>query len=108
MTTSIRSRQRQITAEITKLGPCLPGNLVERTTRCGSPRCRCHNDPSYRHGPYPSWVRKIGERTVTHTFNPAQAERYRPMFDNARRLRQLVSELELLTAQQVEQTEGWS
>ncbi len=57
---------------------------------------------------YPSWVRKIGERTVTHTLNPAQAERYRPMFHNARRLRQLVSELELLTAQQVEQTEGWS
>jgi hypothetical protein len=108
MTTSIRSRQRQITAEIAKLGPCLPGNFVERTTRCGSPRCRCHNDPHYRHGPYPSWVRKTGERTVTHTLNPAQAERYRPMFDNARRLRQLVNELELLTAQQVEQTEGWS
>jgi len=30
------------------------------------------------------------------------------MFDNARRLRELVNELELLTAQQVEQAEGWT
>jgi hypothetical protein len=108
MPASPRSRQRQITAEIAKLGPCLPGNLIERTTRCGSSRCRCRNDPDYRHGPYPSWIRKIGERTVTRTLNSAQAERYRPMFDNARRLRELVNELELLTAQQVEQAEGWT
>ena len=56
------NRQRQITAEIAQLGPCLPGNLVERTTRCGSLRCRCHNDPARRHGPYPSWIRKVGIR----------------------------------------------
>ena len=40
----------------TGLGLCLPGSLVERTTRCGSPRCRCHTDPSYLHGPYPSSI----------------------------------------------------
>ena len=107
MPVSIKTRQRQIAAEISKLGPSLPGNLVQRTTRCGSPRCRCHHDPDYRHGPYPSWIRKVGERTVTHTLSPAQVERYRPMFENARRLDELVTELQLLTAQQVEQTEGW-
>lgn len=105
---TIKSRQRQITAEITKLGPCLPGNLIERTTRCGSTRCRCHDDPEYRHGPYPSWIRKVGDRTVTRTLKREQAEHYRPMFANARRLRELVSELESLTAQLVEQTEGWT
>jgi hypothetical protein len=30
------------------------------------------------------------------------------MFDNARRLRELVNELEQLTAEQVEQAEGWN
>ena len=108
MPVSAKTRQRQITTEISKLGPCLPGNLVERTTRCVSPRCRCHHDPDYRHGPYPTWSRKIGERSVTRTLNPAQAERYRPMFDNARRLHELVTELQQLTAQQVEQAEGWA
>ena len=86
-------RQRQIADEIAGLGLCLPGSLVERTTRCGSPRCRCHTDPSYRHGPfYPSWIRKVGTKTVTRTLSPAQLERSRPLFDNTRRLRELTSE----------------
>ena len=105
---STELRQRQITDEIAGLGLCLPGSLVERTTRCGSPRCRCHTDPSYLHGPYPSWIRKAGTRTITRTLSPAQLERYRPLFDNAKRLRELISELETLSAQAVEHAEGWA
>jgi hypothetical protein len=101
-------RQRQIADEIAALGPCLPGSLVERTTRCGSPRCRCHSDPSHLHGPYPTWIRKVGTKTVTRTLSPAQLERYRPLFDNTRRLRELITELEKLSAQVVEQAEGWA
>ena len=66
-------RQRQIADEIAGLGLCLPGSLVQRTTRCGSPRCRCHTDPSYRHGPYPSWIRKVGTKTVTPHAQPRPA-----------------------------------
>jgi Family of unknown function (DUF6788) len=101
-------RQRQIADEIAALGPCLPGSLVERTTRCGSPRCRCRTDPTHLHGPYPTWIRKVGTKTVTRTLSPAQLERYRPLFDNARRLRELVTELETLSAEAVEQAEGWT
>lgn len=100
-------RQRQIAAEIAELGLCLPGSLVERMTRCGSPRCRCHTDPGRLHGPYPSWIRKAGAKTITRTLTSAQAERYRPLFDNTRRLRELISELETISAQAVEQAEGW-
>lgn len=102
-----RKRQRQIMAEIAKLSFCLPGSLVERTTRCGTPTCRCHTDPQHRHGPYPSWIRKAGTKTVTRTFSSAQAERYRPWFDNSRRLRQLVDELQTLSIQVVAEAEGW-
>ena len=101
-------RQRQIAAEIASLGLCLPGSLVERMTRCGSPRCRCHSDPSQLHGPYPSWIRKTGAKTITRTLTPAQADRYRPLFNNTKRLRELISELETLSAQAVEQAEGWT
>jgi hypothetical protein len=101
-------RQRQIAAEIAELGLCLPGSLVDRMTRCGSPRCRCHSDPSRLHGPYPSWIRKTGAKTSTRTLTPAQAERYRPLFENTRRLRKLISELETISAQVVEQAEGWA
>ncbi len=101
-------RQRQIADEIARLGPCLPGSLVERMTRCGSPRCRCHRDPSRLHGPYPSWIRKAGTKTITRTLTPVQAERYRPLFENTKRLRELISELQTLSAQVVEQAEGWA
>jgi hypothetical protein len=101
-------RQRQIAAEIAGLGLCLPGSLVERMTRCGSPRCRCHSDPSQLHGPYPSWIRKIGTKTLTRTLTPAQAERYRPLFNNTKRLRELTSELQALSAEVVERAEGWA
>jgi len=101
-------RRRQIAGEIAGLGLCLPGSLADRMTRCGSPRCRCHSDPSQLHGPYPSWIRKIGTKTVTRTLSPAQAERYRPLFDNTKRLRELISELETLSAEVVEQAEGWT
>lgn len=106
MPITARARQRQIAAEIAKLGPCLPGSLVERTTRCGSPRCRCHDDPDQRHGPYPSWIRKVGDRTITRTLSREQAELYRPLFDNSRRLRQLVTELESVSVELIE-AQGW-
>jgi hypothetical protein len=102
-----RARKRQILEEIARLDFCLPGSFVERTTRCSTPTCRCQRDPAQRHGPYPSWVRKVGPKTVTHTLSPAQAEQYRPWFDNTRRLRELVSELEALSVQVVAETEGW-
>ncbi len=103
-----RRRRRQVAAEIAKLGPCLPGSLVERTTRCSSPTCRCHKDPAQLHGPYPSWIRKVGNKTVTRTLSATQAERYRPLFDNTKRLRELVAEIEALSAHAVEQAEGWA
>ena len=101
-------RRRQIADEIAGLGLCLPGSLADRMTRCGSPRCRCLSDPRQLHGPYPSWIRKIGAKTVTRTLSPAQADRYRPLFDNTKRLRELISELETLSAEVVEQAEGWT
>lgn len=103
----LRSRKRQILAEMAKLDFCLPGSLVERTTRCGTPTCRCNSDPARRHGPYPSWVRKVDAKSVTRTLSATQAERYRAWFDNTRRLRELVNELEALSVQAINEAEGW-
>jgi hypothetical protein len=51
---------------------------------------------------------KVGTKTITRTLSPAQLERYRPLFDNTKRLRELISELETLSARAVEQAEGWA
>ena len=102
------ARWGQLLAEIASLGPCLPGSLVERRTRCGTAGCRCHGEPAQLHGPYPSWTRRVGNRTVTRTLSAEQAERCRPLFENAKRLRALVVELEQLSALIVESSEGWA
>jgi hypothetical protein len=103
-----RGRQRQIMAEIAEIGFCLPGSLVTRTSRCGNRTCRCHTDPDRRHGPYLSWTRKVNGKTVTRNLSATQADRYRPWFDNAKRLRGLVTELERISAQIAIRAEGWN
>jgi hypothetical protein len=98
---AILRRQREIGVEIAALGLPLPGSLVERRTRCGNPGCRCHADPPQLHGPYLTWTRKVDNKTVTRTLSPEQADRLRPLLDNARRLRELVSELETLAVSNI-------
>ena len=95
----LEQRRRKIIAEIAGLGFCLPGSLVARTTRCGNEACRCQDDPDARHGPYPSWTRKVAGKTVTRTLTASQAQRYQPWFDNTKRLRQLINELEALSVE---------
>ena len=100
-------RRRQLMREIVSIGFVLPGSLVVRRTRCGNAGCRCRGEPAQLHGPYLAWTRKVAQRTVTRTLSPEQAERYRPWFDNARRLRELLSELEALSLRTAEEAEGW-
>jgi|SRR5271165_3964179 hypothetical protein len=102
-----KQRRRQIMADIAKLGPCLPGSLVTRSSRCGTPSCRCHTDPDRLHGPYLSWTRKVDDKTVTRNLDSEQAQRYRPWFENSKRLRALVSELEAVSAQMAVEAEQW-
>ncbi len=99
-------RRDTLTAEIADLGWMLPGSLTERFTRCGNPTCRCRAEPPQLHGPYPTWTRKVDNKTVTRTLTAEQAERYRPWFDNARRLRELLTELETLSLQVADITQS--
>jgi hypothetical protein len=101
-----RQRQRLLT-EISQLGYVLPGTLTARHTRCSSPGCRCHAQPPTLHGPYPTWTRKINGKTVTRQLTAEQAERYAPWFENARKLRALIAQLEALSLRAAEHVNGW-
>jgi hypothetical protein len=46
-------------------------------------------------------------KTVTRNLSATQAERYRPWFDNAKRLRELTNELEAISARAAAEAEGW-
>ena len=97
-----RAARNRIAAELAQAGFALPGTLTVRAYACGKPACRCHADPPRLHGPYAEWTRKIGGKTVTRRLTPRERAEYQPLFDNARKLRALLAELQNLTLQIIE------
>jgi hypothetical protein len=96
-TAAQRAARDRITAELATAGFALPGTLTVRAYACGKPSCRCHADPPALHGPYAEWTRKISGKTITRRLSPAQLAEYQPLFDNAKKLRALLAELQDLT-----------
>ena len=107
-----QARAAAITAEITArlagLAYALPGTVADRLTRCGHPRCRCHADPPQLHGPYHQWTRKKNGRTSTRILTDDQLADYGAWFDNHRRLRELITELEALSLAIAEADPRWN
>jgi hypothetical protein len=92
-----REARDRIAAELARAGFALPGTLTVRSYACGKPNCRCHADPPRLHGPYAEWTRKIAGKTITRRLSPAELAEYQPLFDNAKKLRALLAELQDLT-----------
>lgn len=95
------SRERLVAA-IADIDAVLPGSVVVRHTRCGKTMCACRADPPSLHGPYIQWTRTVGGKTVSRYLTTDQLEAFGPWFDNARRLRDLVRQLEALSVAEVE------
>ena len=91
-------------AGVARSGPALPGTLTQRHTRCGRQGCRCGADPPQLHGPYWSWTRKVNNKTVTRYLSDEEVADYEAFFDNAKRLRALLGELENLGLSVIEGT----
>ena len=105
-----QARAAIIAAEIAALasaGFALPGTLADRMTRCGRANCRCHADPPRLHGPYHQWTRKKDGKTATRILTDDQLADYQPWFDNHRRLRELIAELETLSLAIAEADPRW-
>ena len=105
------ARAAAIAAEIAAraaAGFALPGTLADRMTRCGHASCRCHADPPQLHGPYHQWTRKKNGRTATRILSDEQLADYRPWFDNHKRLRELVAELEEISLAIAENDPRWN
>jgi hypothetical protein len=97
----------RISKELASLGPCLPGSVVERTGRCGKAACSCRATPPRLHGPFRSWTRKVAGKTVTRLLSDDQLADYQALFDNHRRLKQLLHELEELSLAIVDRDPRW-
>ena len=92
----------KIAAQLAAAGFALPGTLTIRAYACGKPNCRCHADPPRLHGPYAEWTRKISGKTVTRRLTPAELADWQPLFDNAKKIRALLAELQDLTLEIIE------
>jgi hypothetical protein len=102
-----RAELERIRKALSRVGFVLPGTLTERLTRCGHANCRCHGDPPALHGPYHQWTRKVEAKTLTRIFSDEQLDDYRTWFDDERRLRSLVGDLEALSLAIVEADPRW-
>jgi Family of unknown function (DUF6788) len=98
----------EITARLAGLAYALPGTVADRLTRCGHPGCRCHANPPQLHGPYHQWTRKKNGRTSTRILTDDQLADYGPWFDNHRRIRELVAELEALSLAIADNDPRWN
>jgi hypothetical protein len=102
-----RAAIERIRTELATLGPALPGSVVVRTGPCGKAACKCHDDPPRLHGPFRSWTRKVAGKTVTRILTEDQLDEYETYFENHKRLKELVRELEDLSLAIVEQDPRW-
>jgi hypothetical protein len=103
-----QAQAARVKADLAAVGFALPGTLTERMTRCGHPGCRCHADPPRLHGPYHQWTRKKDGKTVTRILTDDQLADCQPWFDNQRRLRALVAELETLSQEIADNDPRWN
>jgi hypothetical protein len=99
---AIERRRRKLAAQIAEIENILPGSINVVMNRCGKPGCACHADPPRLHGPYITWTRKVAGKTVTRRLSTEQLERYKPWFENNRRLQALISELQALGIERLE------
>jgi hypothetical protein len=94
--------RKALAEALAEIDGLLPGSVVVRFMRCGKRNCACKADPPALHGPFTQWTRTVGGRTVTKLLTEEQLARYQPWFDDARRLRDLVAKLEIVSLQAVE------
>ena len=100
--------------------PVCPGRRGGRCARtCGSSAggwcrscirriCPCHADPPQPHGPYHQWTRKKDGKTATRILTDDQLADYRPWFDNHKRLREVIAELEELSLAIADDDPRWN
>ena len=91
-------RYRELAAELADLGYIAAGSITQRSTRCGTPSCRCHADPPQLHGPYWQWTAKVNGKTVTRRLSETEAKLYQEWINNDRQLRKTITKMRQIAA----------
>ena len=89
---AIPAAVRELGRELAEPRPMRRGSVSERAMKCGRKQCRCHQDPSARHGPYYSITRGKGGKTRSRYLNEEQAARARQQVQAGQEFRKRVEE----------------
>ena len=87
---SLEARIEKIKEEIARLGDLRPGALSQQYNACGSPRCRCKEDPSRRHGPFYQLSYTWHSKSTTRHVRKDDVVQVKQQLRNYRKLRKLV------------------
>ena len=90
--TALQHRIDAIKAAIATLGPLRPGTLSRQYNVCGTPGCRCKDDPDQRHGPYHQLSYTWHGRSRSEFVREPEIARVQAQLRNYARLRQLVTQ----------------
>lgn len=85
-----RERIEQIRQDLALIELLCSGTLLKRMKTCGSPTCRCAQDPAARHGPYYEWGHMRAGKLMHRLVSPEQAELLEQAISNYRRLKNLL------------------
>lgn len=88
----LQRRIERIKAELTTLGPLRPGTLSHQYNVCGTPGCRCKDDPPHKHGPYPQLSYTWHARSRSEFVRDDEIPQLHEQLRNYARLRTLVDE----------------
>lgn len=80
----------------------LQGTLLKQYKQCGKNNCRCHQDKTFRHGPYWIWTRKEKGKTITKTLSPNQAKMVKRSIENMKHIDRLIEKWKLLSLRNLE------
>jgi len=97
-----------VAAALCDAGFVLPGSLNVRSYRCGKANCACHTSEDKLHGPYIQWTRSLEGKTVHRRLSEEQLDEYQPYFDEAKRVKELLTRLETVTVSMVDRDPRWA
>jgi len=88
----LRQRIEQIKVAIAALGALRPGTLTQQYNVCGTPGCRCKDDPAQRHGPYHQLSYTWQGRSRSEFVREPEIKQVQEQLRNYTRLRALINE----------------
>jgi hypothetical protein len=91
-------RYRELAAQLAEIGFISSGSITRRYTQCGTPGCKCHDEPPQPHGPYYQWTAKVDGKTVTRRLSASEAKLYQEWIANDRRMRRLIQQMRQVSA----------